>query len=150
MACLVRTRQRDERNGGFPAPRTSNMTGKISTTLLREKRRLCFVALAAFYAGLIFYSGVDLVLLGLPFPIFMALVYAVMTTVAALAVCAFAPRLADLIEPLALSRVCVAIYVFCNPLIGDAILASPLIMALLVVAGAIFIRRGMERVPVAA
>ncbi len=121
------------------------MAGRLSTTILQEKRRLYFVAIASFYSGILFYHDVGTQVLGAPFPLFAGGLYAVFATVGALAVSMLMPGMATLIEPLAVSRVCVSLYVLFNPIVGKAVLANPSVMALLVVAGAIFIRRGMAR-----
>lgn len=60
-------------------------------------------------------------------------------------VCAFVPRLAMLLEPLALSRLFLALFVFAHPVQSQAILDYPIVMACLVVAGGLFISRATRR-----
>ena len=62
---------------------------KITERLYLERRRLCFVAVMAFLAGMIGYLHFPHTLYGLPGPVFIGLLYAAVITPFALLVCLF-------------------------------------------------------------
>lgn len=98
-----------------------------------ERRRLYFVTLTAFLAGILFYSRLDMVLLGLPAPFVVGLIYAFIIGIAALFVCILAPSFRFMLEAIAISRLGIAALAFGFPTFGETILASPVLNACIVV-----------------
>ena len=121
------------------------MAGSFLQTLQREKRRLGFVMLMGYLAGWLFYLRVDVQIGGVPLPLVTGVLYAVLLSLSTLAICIVAPSLCFMIEPLAVSRLVISIFVVTNPGPGGEILTNPLLMAGLVVGGAVFISRAMRR-----
>lgn len=121
------------------------MAGSFLQTLHREKRRLGFVMLMGYLAGWLFYLRVDVQVGGVPLPLVTGVLYAVLLSLSTLAICILAPSLCFMIEPLAVSRLVLSIFVVTNPGPGNEVLTNPLLMAGLVVGGAVFISRAMRR-----
>ena len=99
----------------------------------------------AFYSGMTLYSSVHIELFGLPAPLVLGAVYAILIAVGTLAVCVLTPKLKRLIEPLAFSRLFVGVFVLIHPDLGKLLLANPILMSSLVIAGGLFLSRAMLR-----
>jgi len=109
------------------------MWAGLRNAIYLERRRLYFVTLMAFVAGVLFYARLDLQLFGLPAPFIVGLVYATLIGTAALMVCILAPSFRFMLEAIAISRLAVAILAFIAPAVGDTIIASPVLNACIVV-----------------
>ncbi|MBT8459791.1 MAG: hypothetical protein KJN60_09000 [Boseongicola sp.] len=109
-----------------------------------ERRRLYFVTLLAFVAGVLFYARLDMVLFGLPAPFIVGLIYAFIIGFAALIVCILAPSFRFMLEAIAISRLAVAGVAFSFPALGDTILASPILNAIIVVGFGVAVSRLMH------
>ena len=104
--------------------------------LYRERRRLTFVSAMAFVAGVLMYLPAPAYLGGVHISVITGLIYAVIVGAAALIVCMALPRMRFMIEAVAISRLFLSIFVLAVPQVGFQILASPLLTAFIVVAGA--------------
>ncbi len=113
----------------------------IAHAIYRERKRLAFVTILAFISGYLFYARIDAQIFGLPASIVTGLIYACIIAPVALLVCLFLPSLRFMIEAVAVSRLCVACFVYTYPQIGEAILASPLLTAVIVVGFGVGISR---------
>ena len=117
------------------------MTSAVKATLYHDRRRLALVALLAFLAGTLFYWPSRVYLGPVHISLITGLVYASVVFVTALIVCLALPRMRFMIEAVALSRLVLALFVLATPELGALVLANPLIMALVVVAGGACISR---------
>lgn len=106
-----------------------------------ERRRLYFVTLTAFLAGILFYARLDMVLFGLPAPFVVGLIYALIIGIAALFVCILAPSFRFMLEAIAISRLGIAALAFGFPTLGETILASPVLNACIVVGFGVAVSR---------
>lgn len=106
-----------------------------------ERRRLYFVTLMAFVAGILFYARLDMVLFGLPAPFVIGLFYAFIIGFAALVVCILAPSFRFMLEAIAISRLAIAGLAYSVPALGDTILASPILNAVIVVGFGVAVSR---------
>lgn len=108
----------------------------------REAQRLIlFATLLSFAAGVMTFLRYDLVVHGMPLPLFTGLLYAGFVGTAAAVTSIVLPALRAMIEAAAISRFGVALAAFGLPEFGAAIQQSPLFSATLIVAGAIAIRK---------
>lgn len=102
--------------------------------------RLGMVIALAFVAGVLFYANYRFEVLGMPLPVYTGLLYAVVIGFVGAVVYACLPGLQLMMETVAISRLGIAVWAFNNPEQGAQLLASPLVSATLVIAGAIVIR----------
>lgn len=109
-----------------------------------ERRRLYFVTLFAFAAGVLFYGRIDMVLFGLPAPFIIGLLYAFFIGFAALIVCILAPSFRFMLEAIAISRLAIAGLAYSVPALGETILASPILNAVIVVGFGVAVSRVMH------
>ena len=116
----------------------------IVHAIYRERRRLAFVTVLAFISGYLFYARIDAQILNLPASMVTGLIYAGIIAPVALLVCLFLPSFRFMIEAVAVSRLCVACVVYSFPGVGAAILASPLLTAVIVVGFGVAISRMMH------
>lgn len=117
------------------------MFSALWAILYRERRRLGFVALTAYVAGFLFYLPHGIWLGSVPLAVVTGAVYAVVVGVATFLVCAFLPAMRFMIEAVAVSRLVLSVAFLGAPHLGAAVLASPLLTALLVVGGGILVSR---------
>ena len=117
------------------------MWAGLRNAVYLERRRLYFVTLMAFAAGILFYARLNFQILGLPAPFFIGLFYAFVIGTAGLMVCIFAPSFRFMLEAIAISRLAVAFLAFFAPAIGDTIIASPILNACIVVGFGVGISR---------
>ena len=117
------------------------MKHNLKRVLDRESRRILSVTALAFFTGALFYLRHDLSVQGIPLPLITALLYASIIAPITIGMLMFLPAWGAMIEYLALSRFFVASTVFYFPVIGAELLASPLLMAALVIAGGLVIAR---------
>ena len=120
------------------------MTEAIWPMIYRERRRLAFVAAMAFLAGFLFYLRANFYIHGIHIAFITGAVYAIVVGICALLVCLLLPSMRFMIEAVAVSRLLLSIFVLFVPNVGYAILASPMLTALLVVAGGAVISRAMH------
>ena len=106
--------------------RDRDVIKRIFPTFWRERRRLAFVAVLAFFAGFFFYARLDLMLFGLPAGIVTGLVYAAVIVPVALMICVFMPSVRFLIEAVAITRLILAMLVYTYPILGEVLLQNPL------------------------
>lgn len=104
-----------------------------------ERRRLTVAGLLAFVAGYGLYSHIPAVVLGLPLPVFTGLIYAVVVVLAASVTAYLIPNLRRLIDAVALTRLAFAAWVVLAH--GQAVAASPMATAAIVVGSAIALLR---------
>lgn len=109
--------------------------------IYQERKRLAFVAAMAFLAGFLFYLRTDLHIGGIHISLITGSVYAVIVGVCALIVCIVLPSMRFMIEAVAVSRLILSLFVLIAPNIGYAILASPLVTALVTVTGGVAVSR---------
>lgn len=109
--------------------------------IYQERKRLAFVAAMAFLAGFIFYVRTDLYIGGIHVSFVTGAAYAVIIAVCALIVCILLPSMRFMIEAVAVSRLILSLFVFAVPNVGYAILANPLITALVTVSGGVAVSR---------
>ena len=107
----------------------------------RDSRRVLSVTALAFLAGALFYLRHDHSVQGIPLPLITALLYATIVAPITVGILMFLPAWGAMIEYLALSRFFVASTVFYFPVIGSELLASPPLMAALIIAGGVLIAR---------
>jgi predicted membrane metal-binding protein len=117
------------------------MKHKLKRVLVRESKRILSVTALAFFAGALFYLRHDLSIQGMPLPLITALLYATIVAPITVGILMFLPAWGAMIEYLALSRFFVASTVFYFPVVGAELLASPLLMAALIIAGGLLIAR---------
>lgn len=106
-----------------------------------ERRRLLFVTTLAFLAGVIFYLRDERLIMGLPVSLVTGMIYAGVIAPTALFFCLVIPSIRFMIEAIAVSRLALSLFVFGVPEVGFAILSSPSLTALIVVAGGIVVSR---------
>ena len=110
-------------------------------TLWKERRRLAFVAICAFWAGFFFYARTDIAIFNTHAAFVVGAVYAMVIVPVTLVVCLFLPAVRFLIEAVAVTRLAIAMLAYTYPVLGATLLANPLLTALLVVStGAILSR----------
>jgi hypothetical protein len=112
--------------------------------IYQERKRLAFVAAMAFVAGFLFYIRTDLQIAGIHISFFTGGLYAVVVGACALIVCILLPSLRFMIEAVAVSRLILSLFVLIAPNLGYAILANPLLTALVTVAGGVAVSRLMH------
>lgn len=96
----------------------------------------------AFSAGVVMYSGSELVLPnGVPLPLFTGFLYAMIVGPAAFLTCLFLPAVSTLIEPIALSRMGYAVGVVSFPQFASMVVDSPMLTAGIIVGGAVILQR---------
>ena len=120
------------------------MTRGLLTSIHRERRRLVFVAVLAFLAGVLFYARANLYINGIHVSLIVGAIYAVVVGAVALVVCVLMPSVRFMVEAAAVSRLTLAVFVLAVPDIGYPILASPMMTAFVVVTGAVFVSRVMH------
>lgn len=113
----------------------------LGTHIYQDRRRLCFVALLAFVAGVLFYAQAPVYLGAVHISLVTGAVYALVVGTAALFVCIVFPSMRFMIEAVAISRLVLSVFVLCVPQVGFQILASPLLTAVLVVTGGVAVSR---------
>ena len=109
------------------------MLAGLKQAFYQERRRIYFVTLLAFVAGILFYDHVDHQIAGLPGPFAIGLIYAALIGFAATVICLIAPSFRFMIEAIAISRLGVATLAYYAPGVGDVIIADPLLNAVIVV-----------------
>ena len=110
----------------------------------RDRRRLAFVALAAFFAGFIMYLRADLYVGSVHVAWVTGAIYAMVVGFCALLVCLFLPSMRFMIEAVAVSRLFLSGFIFCWPDVGQRILADPMVTAGVIVLGGIVLSRFMH------
>lgn len=120
------------------------MASGTTPTVYLERKRLVFVAVMAFMAGFLFYIRTDLYIGGVHIAFITGSVYAVIVAICALIVCIVLPSMRFMIEAVAVSRLILSLFVLVVPNVGYAILASPLMMALITVTGGVAVSRMMH------
>lgn len=120
------------------------MSIRLGQKIYRERRRLLLVTSLAFLAGVIFYLRADNYVMGVHVSIVTGAIYASVVGTTALFFCLVLPSIRFMIEAVAVSRLLFALFVFTEPGIGYALLASPLLTAAIVVGGGIAISRLMH------
>lgn len=108
---------------------------RILETIHRERRRLLFVVILSYVAGLLAHLHIDLFVSGWPIAIFFASLQATVVFLFALLICLFAPSMRFMIEAFAVSRLAFALFVFAFPDIGYPVLTNPVLAAMIVVLG---------------
>lgn len=111
------------------------MLHHVIETIHQERRRLLFVVILSYVAGLLAYIHIPLFISGWPIAIFFASLQATLVGVFALCVCILTPSMRFMIEAFAVSRLAVAGFVFTFPEVGSPVLANPGLAASLVVLG---------------
>mgnify|MGYP001817952948 FL=1 len=104
------------------------MRERIAKTFRREKRRLATLAGLAFLSGVLLYGSV-----GMPFILFVGLLYSMLVTPAAFAIFLIVPSQAAVVEAMAIARFGVALAVTWLPGPGTQVLEHPLVMSMIVV-----------------
>ena len=117
------------------------MLAGLKQAFYQERRRIYFVTLLAFVAGMLFYNHIDFQIAGLPGPFAIGLIYAGLIGFAATVICLVAPSFRFMLEAIALSRLAVATLAYYAPGVGDVIIADPLLMAVIVVGFGVGISR---------
>ncbi|MCB2114804.1 MAG: hypothetical protein KDE00_00495 [Rhodobacteraceae bacterium] len=120
------------------------MAGLIAQRFRSARALIAFVTLMSFTAGVVTYLRYDIVVHGLPLPIFTGLLYAALIGTAALFTSIALPALRAMIEAAAISRLGVATVSFGLPEFGQALQHSPMLSATVIVGGAILIRKFSE------
>lgn len=101
----------------------------------QERRRLLFVVVLSYVAGLIAHLHLDIFVSGWPIAIFFASLQATVVGVFALLVCLLTPSLRFMVEAFAVSRLVFALFVYFFPGIGYPILTEPMLAAVIVILG---------------
>ncbi len=109
------------------------MLAGLKQAFYQERRRIYFVTLLAFVAGMLFYDHIDIQIAGLPGPFAIGLIYASLIGFTATVICLVAPSFRFMLEAIAISRLGVAAFAFHAPDVGDVIIANPLLNAIIVV-----------------
>lgn len=117
------------------------MSVHLGEKIYRERRRLLLVTSLAFLAGVIFYLRADHRIMGVHVSLITGAIYASVVGTTALFFCIVLPSMRFLIEAVAVSRLVFSVFVFSQPQVGYAILASPFLTAAIVVGGGIAISR---------
>lgn len=117
------------------------MISALGLRVYKERRRLAFVAILAFFAGVLFYLPAPIYIGGVHISLITGAIYASVVGVAAVFVCLFLPRMRFMIEAVAIARLGLAFFVLWNPGVGYQILANPLATAFVVVTGGFIISR---------
>ena len=120
------------------------MLSGFGHAIYRERKRLAFVTLLAFFAGYLFYARLDAQVYGLPAGVVTGLIYAGVIAPVALLVCLFLPSFRFMVEAVAVSRLSLACIVYSFPEVGAVILPSPILTAVIVVGFAVAISRTMH------
>ncbi len=120
------------------------MSFAFRACLSRERRRLSLVTALAFLAGVLFYLPSPVYLGALHISLVTGTVYAVVVGFAAAIVCLLLPRLRFMIEAVAVSRLLISLCVLAIPELGPFLLANPVLMAGVVVAGGACVSRVMH------
>ena len=115
---------------------------RFSRHVCLERRRLTRIGVLAFISGFVLYSHIDLMQLGLPFPLFAGLFYLVAIVVAASVTTFVFPKLRRLTDAIALSRFGFALWILGTN--DYELLASPTVSATIVVASAIILLRASD------
>ena len=113
----------------------------LGATLYRDRRRLLFVAAAAFLAGYLFYLPAALASGLWYLPAVAGAVYALVVGLVAWTICAIFPAMRFMIEAVAVSRLVLSVCFLAAPQVGIAVLANPLLTAALVVLGGMAVSR---------
>ena len=90
----------------------SSLISELGRRLYRARRRALVAATMAGLSGLLLYSPVGSAVLGLPFPVFAGLLYAVVVGASSLLVSAALPSLRHMIELVAVSRLIISVSAF--------------------------------------
>ena len=107
----------------------------------RERRRLAFVGVLAFFAGYFFYARSGMVIHGWPIELITGFVYAAVIVPVAFVVCVLFPSLRFLLESVAITRLMLAMLVYTYPTLGAVVLGSPILTAMIVVSSAALLSR---------
>ena len=94
-----------------------------------------------FIAGAILHLRMNIQVFGVPLPLVTGLIYAAVMAPVTIACFLFLPSLTAMVEHMAISRLLVSLFVFAFPTQGDVLLASPPLLAALVVIGGLSISR---------
>ncbi|MEM7718632.1 MAG: hypothetical protein AAF222_05465 [Pseudomonadota bacterium] len=103
--------------------------------LHHDRRRLGFVVVLAFLAGVLFFWRSQVYVGSIHISLVTGLVYAVVVGIAAIIICLSMPRLRFMMEAMAMSRLSLAATVMVIPEFGTRLLTQPFLMALILVAG---------------
>lgn len=114
---------------------------RLARRLRRETRLLGFVISLSFLAGFVMYVRYDVVVMGMPMPLFTGLLYAGFVGTAATLVSLLLPALRAMIEAAAISRLGVAMAAYGVPEFGLKLATSPLLSATVIVVGAVLVRK---------
>lgn len=111
------------------------MSSALKANLHRDRRRLGFVIVLAFIAGVLFFCRSQTYVGPVHISLVTGLIYAVIVGIAAILVCLLMPRLRFMMEAMAMSRLTLALTVMMVPELGKLVLTQPFLMALILVAG---------------
>lgn len=113
----------------------------LGARIHRDRRRLLFVISMAFFAGYIMYLRAELDVFGVHVAWVTGGIYAGVVGLCALFICLFLPAMRFMMEAVAISRLGLSLVVFFAPNFGFSILSSPVVTALVIVAGGVLISR---------
>lgn len=114
---------------------------RIFPTFWRERRRLAFVAVLAFFAGYFFYARTDLTVMGLPAGVVTGMVYAVMIVPISLLMCIFLPSMRFIIESVAITRLLLAMLAYTYAPVNEVLMGNPMLTAAIVVSSGAILSR---------
>ena len=112
--------------------------------IYRERRRLTFVIALAFLAGFLFYLPTNVHVHGIHLSWLTGAIYALVIGLSAIAVFLYLPTMRFMVEAIAVSRLCLSLFVLAAPELGYRILSDPFVMACLVVFGGLVLSRVMH------
>ncbi|MCV2871425.1 hypothetical protein OEZ71_03855 [Defluviimonas sp. WL0050] len=120
---------------------TPSLLTRFARRLRRETRLLRFVIGLSFLAGFVMYMRYDVIVMGMPMPIFTGLFYAAFIGTTATIVSLLLPALRTMIEAAAISRLGVALAAYGVPEFGLKLAMSPLLSATVIILGAVLVRK---------
>lgn len=109
------------------------MSTALRAHLHQERRRLGFVIVLAYLAGVLFFWRSQVYVGGVHISLLTGLIYAIIVGLAAILICLVLPRLRFMMEAMAMSRLSVALSVMAAPELGVRLLSEPFLMALILV-----------------
>ncbi|MDI3335466.1 hypothetical protein QKW60_03520 [Defluviimonas aestuarii] len=118
-----------------------SILARLARRLHRETRLLGFVISLSFLAGFVMYVRYDVMVFGMPMPLFTGLLYAGFVGTAATLVSLLLPALRAMIEAAAISRLGIALAAYGVPEFGLKLATSPLLSATVIVVGAVLVRK---------
>ncbi|MGR3511827.1 MAG: hypothetical protein ACU0GG_03615 [Paracoccaceae bacterium] len=111
------------------------MSSALKAHLHRDRRRLAFVIVLAFVAGMLFFWRSPVYVGPFHVSLVTGAIYAGIVGAAALFICIALPRLRFMLEAMAMSRLTLALVVLMVPELGKIVLTQPFLMATVLVAG---------------